>query len=164
MKCESCGVATYVVHITGEHKKVCPRCYDMKGIRQIRLDEGKRFKLYKCTADKWTIGIGRNLSDRGINQDEMELMFSNDIAECLDDLPKIFPKLDTFTEDRQGAFLNMRFQLGPGGIRKFKKMVAAANAENWKEVVIQAKDSKWYKQTPERAKRVVAKLAGKGKL
>jgi len=129
-------------------------------IKQIRLDEGERFKLYKCTADKWTIGIGHNLSDRGISKDVMELMFSEDIAECLDDLPRIFPNFDNFSESRQGAFLNMRFQLGPGGIRKFKKMVAAANSENWKEVVLQAKDSRWYKQTPERAARVVAQLAG----
>ncbi|NBW16869.1 MAG: lysozyme, partial [Caulobacteraceae bacterium] len=35
-------------------------------IRQIRLHEGERLKPYRCTAGKLTIGVGRNLDDRGI--------------------------------------------------------------------------------------------------
>ena len=34
---------------------------------QLRRDEGVRFKPYQDTVGKWTIGVGRNLSDKGIN-------------------------------------------------------------------------------------------------
>lgn len=117
-----------------------------KAIKKLRLDEGTRFKLYKCSAGKWTIGIGRNLSDRGISEDEKELMFSNDIAECLDDLPVIFPGFNKFSKARQGAFLNMRFQMGATRFRKFKLMIRAANNGAWMEVIVQAKNSKWFRQ------------------
>ena len=35
-------------------------------IAQLRLHEGERLFPYKCTAGRLTIGVGRNLDDRGI--------------------------------------------------------------------------------------------------
>lgn len=35
--------------------------------KDLIRDEGLRLKPYRCTADKLTIGVGRNLEDNGIN-------------------------------------------------------------------------------------------------
>jgi len=35
------------------------------------IDEGIELTPYKCTANKWTIGVGRNLSDKGLTLDEV---------------------------------------------------------------------------------------------
>lgn len=40
----------------------------------LQFEEGLRVKPYKCTADRWTIGYGRNLQDNGISQQEAELL------------------------------------------------------------------------------------------
>jgi lysozyme len=55
----------------------------------------------------------------------------------------------------QAALINMRFQMGPGGFRGFRKMVAALRRFDFKTAADEAMDSNWYKQTPSRAMRVV---------
>ncbi len=39
--------------------------------KQLRADEGERLKPYRCTAGKLTIGVGRNLDDRGITKEDL---------------------------------------------------------------------------------------------
>ena len=49
----------------------------------LRQDEGLVLQPYKCSANKTSIGYGRNLEDCGINQDEAELMLKNDFDTAL---------------------------------------------------------------------------------
>ena len=37
---------------------------------QLLLHEGLRLKPYRCTSNKLTIGVGRNLEDKGISKEE----------------------------------------------------------------------------------------------
>jgi lysozyme len=46
----------------------------------------------------------------------------------------------------------MIFQLGPGGVSKFKKTFDYVKMKKFKEASIEMLDSRWYKQTPNRAK------------
>lgn len=50
-------------------------------IEQLRKDlmddEGFSLKTYLCTSDKLTIGIGRNLEDKGISFSEAEMFLNN---------------------------------------------------------------------------------------
>ena len=48
---------------------------------QLIKHEGLRKKVYTCPAGKLTIGVGRNLEDRGITEEEALLMLDNDIAQ-----------------------------------------------------------------------------------
>ena len=57
---------------------------------QITAHEGIRLKPYRCKAGKLTIGIGRNLDDTELNQDEVALMLHNDIRDAQDDLVNFF--------------------------------------------------------------------------
>ena len=49
---------------------------------QLVKHEGFRLKPYRCTAGKLTIGIGRNLDDRGISQKEDYAILERDIFDC----------------------------------------------------------------------------------
>ena len=49
---------------------------------QLVRHEGLRLKPYRCTAGKLTIGIGRNLDDRGISLKEAYAMLERDILNC----------------------------------------------------------------------------------
>lgn len=118
-------------------------------------DEGCKLKPYRCTQGFNTLGVGRNLDTVGIRISEAKFMLENDISDCVTDLVQIFPDLYAYPEDVQLVFLNMRFQLGPGGFRSFNKMIQAFRNRDYQEAIRQMKDSKWYSQTTNRADRLI---------
>ena len=51
-------------------------------IEMLRKHEGVEKYAYKCTADKVTIGVGRNIDKSGgmgLSDDEIDYLLSNDI-------------------------------------------------------------------------------------
>ena len=62
---------------------------------------------------------------------------------------------------RQGVMIEMVFQMGVEGVGKFKKFLAAAKDQDWTRAADEMLDSKWHKQTPERAE-MLAKIFLKG--
>ena len=127
----------------------------MAGLREdLIAEEGIRLKPYLCPAGKTTIGVGRNLDDVGITQDEAMEMLDNDIDRVNAQLAKALPWLETKSPDVQRAIANMTFQMGIGALLKFKKMLAAIQARDYNAARREALNSAWAKQTPQRAKRV----------
>ena len=125
----------------------------MKRIKaQLVRHEGLRLKPYRCTAGRLTIGIGRNLDDRGISQKEAYAMLERDIQDCeqwlIDDIPEIYNKLD---EVRQSVLLNMCFNLGIKGLLEFKNTLAFIGAGDWERAADNMLASKWAKQVGMRA-------------
>jgi lysozyme len=53
----------------------------------------------------------------------------------------------------------MRFNLGPGRFRQFKKMIAAVNARNFTQATAQMNASRWYRQVGKRAETLTAMMA-----
>jgi lysozyme len=45
---------------------------------QLIKHEGLRLKPYHCPAGKHTIGVGRNLEDKGITEKEAVILLEND--------------------------------------------------------------------------------------
>lgn len=129
-------------------------------MKDLIRDEGLELKPYRCPTGKLTIGVGRNLEDKGISQDEAIYLLRNDITECVEDLRTIFHNFEEFSASRKRALINMRFNLGPSGFRGFKKMIAAIKANDWQTACKEAKNSKWYKQVPTRANRIIKLLMG----
>jgi lysozyme len=125
--------------------------------KQLNRDEGRRNKPYRCTAGKLTLGVGRNIEDVGLSEDEIDYLLSNDIERVEKDLQTFawWPKLDPV---RQVALANMRFQLGPNRFREFKKMILAVAKGDFERAAKEALDSKWAKQTPKRAARVAYQI------
>ena len=131
-----------------------------KLINQLKKHEGFSHTAYKCTADRWTLGYGRNISDKGITEKEAMYLLNNDIQECYDDLLPLFINFKLIQDSIQHVLLDMRFQLGPGGFRGFKKMITAVNNQNQEEMIKQMKDSNWYKQTPGRVEKLIKIIEG----
>jgi len=125
-------------------------------LRTIESDEGFRSKPYKCSDGIWTIGIGRNLEAVGISYTEALHLLKNDIEQCHADLERVFPnQFEALPDHIQEVLMNMRFQLGPGGFRSFKKFIAAIRAWDMTKAKQEMLDSKWAKQdTPDRANRL----------
>lgn len=129
---------------------------DISKIKSLLIKhEGFRAKPYRCTAGKLTIGMGRNLDDKGITHAEADYMLINDITECVTDLEKIFTDFDELPENVQLVMTDMRFNLGATGFRSFKNMITAVKNRDWKAVVKSMKASNWYNQVGNRSKKLV---------
>lgn len=128
---------------------------------QLREDEGERLTAYQDTEGYWTIGIGVLIDARkggGITKEESELLFNNRLNKKEMELMDKFPKYYSLDKVRQGVLLNMSYQLGVDGVLAFKKMLSAINVNDWNEAARQMKDSKWYRQTPNRAERLIKQM------
>lgn len=124
-------------------------------------DEGLRLKPYTCTAGKVTIGIGRNIQDNGITEEEARFLLSNDIHRCVYDLDLALPFWKRLSNNRQRALLNMEFNLGLTRLLKFKNMIRCLREGDYEQAAIEALDSTWAKQVKDRSKRI-AELIRKG--
>ena len=138
---------------------------------RVRIHEGVRTQMYLDSLGKATIGIGHLIQpherDRyregvEISMEEVEELFDIDlnraaagadllIDECVGhDLPQKVSEV----------ILEMVFQLGTNGVRKFKNMWKALDREDYGEASFQMMDSLWAKQTPNRAKKLAEKMRG----
>lgn len=122
---------------------------------QLIRDEGLKLKPYRCTAGKLTIGVGRNIEDVGITKGEALSLLQNDIDRCKEDLSRVAPWWTSLNEARQRALVNMCFNLGITRLLGFKNFLGALKAGDYQKAALEAKDSAWYRQVGDRAKRIV---------
>ena len=110
---------------------------------ELKRDEGERLKPYVCTAGKTTIGIGRNLDDLGISEEESIFLFKNDMERVEKEARSIFSNWDSICDARQRALMNLLFALGMTKFLRFKNMIAAVRSEQWNTAGDEALDSVW---------------------
>jgi lysozyme len=125
---------------------------------QLMEHEGFRPTVYKCSAGKLTIGFGRNLESNGITMAEARILLRNDIYTAERDCRSIFPDWENFSKSRQWALIDMRFNLGPQGLRSFVRMISAISHGNWDLAAKEAVDSTWYHQVGRRSRHIVEQL------
>jgi len=129
-----------------------------KLIDQLVRDEGFRSSPYRCTAGKLTIGIGRNLEDKGISESEAMSLLQNDLQECYNLLADSFSWFERLSIIRASVVLNMVYNLGFPGFCKFKKTIAAFAKEDFSVAAMEMLDSKWAGQVGVRAVRLSQQL------
>jgi lysozyme len=116
----------------------------------VKKHEGFRQFPYKCTADKLTIGYGFNLDDVGLSETESEVLLNMRLNELHHKmLQHEWYKIQN--EARQGALLDMAYNLGITGLKKFRKMIRALSIGDFAEASVQALDSRWAVQVGMRA-------------
>lgn len=128
-------------------------------IRQLRLHEGERLKPYRCTAGKLTIGVGRNLEDRGISTAESAVLLANDIDAHWRELVRALPWVENLDEVRQRVLLDMAFNLGIAGLLGFKNTLATIKAGDFQKGAAMMLDSRWAGQVGQRADRLAVMMA-----
>ncbi len=125
---------------------------------ELVRDEGLRLKPYKDTVGKLTIGVGRNLDDVGITEEEAGYLLENDIGRAMADLDRNVPWWRSLSDARQRAMINMCFNLGWPRLSQFQNMLAALEAGDYERAAIEALDSRWARQVGSRAARVAAQI------
>ena len=137
--------------------------------------EGMVLTVYKDSLGIDTIGIGRNLKDRGISKEELEYMdipsmdviyehgineadarylALNDIAIVENELCSVHPCVENLDSVRQLVLMDMAFNMGVPRLCKFKNMWNAIHQEDFESASFEMMDSKWARQVGNRAKRL----------
>ncbi len=131
--------------------------------------EGMVLKPYYCPMGKLTIGVGHNLEDNpltteekralgdymhGITENGAKMLLRRDILTCHEQLKKHIKCYKSLSPNRQYALLDMCFQLGIKGLRKFKQMLAELEKGNYDMAAFECMASAYARQTPKRAKKM----------
>ena len=131
---------------------------------QIKEHEGFVPRTYKDSLGKKTIGFGhlcvepeQRDDDKEYTREELERVFDNDFKEALKNAESLIGERSINFIAKQ-VIIEMVFQLGIGGVGKFKKMWLALDSEDYGEASFQMMDSLWAKQTPNRAEKLSQKM------
>jgi lysozyme len=119
--------------------------------QQLIRHEGLELLPYKCTAGKLTIGVGRNIEDRGISYDEAMFLLENDLMLYTAELEKSFPVVKDLNDVRVLTLLNMAFNLGITKLRQFKMMWAAIEDNDFEAASQEMLNSKWARDVGNRS-------------
>ena len=122
-------------------------------VEQLLLHEGLRLKPYTDSVGKLTIGVGRNLTDKGISKAEAMTLLDHDIDECVTDLAT-FPWFAGLDPVRQRVLVDLRFNLGPKGFRSFARTLASVEQGDYVTAGEQMLQSRWASQVSFRADRL----------
>jgi lysozyme len=145
-----------------------------KLIDQLILHEGLELKVYKDTLGIDTIGVGRNLEDRGITDGELmhmnllreeihttgiteedaRFLLGNDIDIVERELLDAHPCMERLDDVRIRVLLDMAFNLGVPRLRKFKNMWAGIQEGDYIRAGDEMMDSRWANQVGARAVRL----------
>lgn len=121
---------------------------------QLAIDEDRRSRIYVDSVGKITGGIGRNLTDRGFSDDEIDLMFKNDIARVEKELDLNLPWWRQMNDPRQNVLANMCFNMGITKLLGFKNTLSAMSTGRYEDAAKGMLDSLWAKQVHDRANRL----------
>ncbi|MBU1230604.1 MAG: glycoside hydrolase family protein [Proteobacteria bacterium] len=125
---------------------------------ELLRDEGLRLKPYRCPAGRLTIGVGRNLEDRGITEEEALVLLDNDIRSFWAQLEAALPWLMQAPEEVQEVLVNMCFNLGLAGLLRFTQTLAHLQAGRHGAAAAEMLRSRWAGQVGPRAERLAQKL------
>ena len=120
---------------------------------QLIIDEGLKLKPYRCSADKLTIGVGRNISEGGLglSKDEVDFLLVNDIKRVQDELTRNFSWFLDLNEARRDAMVDICFNLGLTRLRSFANALEAMSYGQYEIAANEFMDSRWSQQVGNRA-------------
>lgn len=104
--------------------------------------EGMELKPYVDTVGKMTIGVGRNLADKGLSREEALYLLNNDIADALEDVRHCFSCYDQLSRPRQMVLVSLAYNLGRAKLAKFVRFIGAVHLGKWGEAADELLDSK----------------------
>ena len=128
--------------------------------KQLVVHEGLELKPYKCTANKTTIGVGRNIEEVGISEDEAMYLLDNDIKNVVAQCQATFSWFDGLTDIRKEAIVNLVFNMGLSTFCKFKKTISYIEQGLYELAGTELLDSNYARQVGQRSVDVANMIAG----
>lgn len=116
----------------------------------IRHEGLKKFP-YVDTTGNLTIGVGHNLTAKGLTDGQIRIILTDDITDAINFLNSHLPWVVFLDDVRQRVLADMAFNL-MGKVLDFKNMLAAIQAKDWNRAADELLNSAFAHQTGQRAK------------
>ena len=122
---------------------------------RVKEHEGYRLDPYLCTEGFLTGGYGHKIldgEDIPTTKEGWDKIFEQDFDKAWDSMNELCAENNLKIHIKaQGILCEMIFQMGKYGVSKFKNMIVALQTESYDTAASEMLDSKWAKQTPNRA-------------
>jgi len=142
---------------------------DLEKLRkQLEIDEGVEYKIYKDHLGYLTFGVGhlvlefdseyRLPAGSPVSKSRVIEAFESDCETVLRDCSILYKDFDDLPEEAQQVIANMMFNMGRPRLSKFKGMKRGVDARDWNAAADEMVDSSWYRQVTNRAERLVTRM------
>jgi lysozyme len=119
--------------------------------QQLIRHEGCVLLPYTDTTGHITIGIGRNLTDRGISEATALQMLEEDIRSHVSELSAALPWFERLDDVRQLVLADMAVNMGVPKLLTFRETLAAVESGDYVQAGEHMLDSLWARQVKVRA-------------
>ena len=136
----------------------------------LKIDEGVEYEIYKDHLGYLTFGVGHLILKTDpefnkpvgtpVSEDRVKECFEKDLDTAISECEILYgkEKFKTINGDAQEIIVNMMFNMGRPRLTQFKKFNKAISEGNLKGAAVEGRDSKWHKQVPLRAERLMKRL------
>jgi lysozyme len=129
-------------------------------LESVKKHEGYRNKVYLDTLGKRTVGVGHLCvedfweDDKEYEESFLMEILEKDLQEAIRGAKELMDEhgCADIDERAEEILIEMVFQLGRTGVKKFRNMWKALSEHNYIGASFEMLDSRWAKQTPNRAK------------
>lgn len=153
-----------------------------QGITQLKNDEGSNPKGHMVDG-KLHIGIGFNLTredakemlilagvkpsevskvmkvnGQALTDQQVDALFQANLQEAEKSVKDLYSNYAKMPQTIRDVLVNMSYQLGKAGLNEFDKMKDSAAKGDWTGMQKEMKASRWAKQTPKRANRLMKQV------
>jgi len=135
---------------------------------ELEADEGCVYAVYLDHLGLPTCGVGHLLKPDdpeyamevgdSVSEERVAELFEKDIAWTISDCQKLLPKFDDLPEQCRLIVCNMVYNMGLNRMGKFVKLLAAIKIGDYNEAANQMHDSRWRRQVPNRAERLISRM------
>lgn len=131
----------------------------------LQYEEGFREKPYLCSEGYPTVGTGIRIGPKDADLKNYEFTIPREVdAVWLQSIlnstmksmlsnERIARAMNVLDEARTAVLVSMAYQMGVAGLAQFKNTLYLVETKQFEEAAIAMLDSKWARQTPNRAKR-----------
>jgi lysozyme len=135
-------------------------------LESVKKHEGYRNKVYLDTLGKRTVGVGHLCvedfweDDKEYEESFLMEILQKDLQEAIRGAKELMEEhgCADIDERAEEILIEMVFQLGRTGVSKFKNMWKALSEHNYVGASFEMLDSRWAKQTPNRAKNMADQM------
>ena len=139
-------------------------------MESVKKHEGYRNKVYLDTLGKRTVGVGHLCvedfweDDKEYEESFLMEILQKDLQESIRSAQSLMEEhgCTDIDEIAQEIIIQMVFQLGRTGVSKFRNMWKCLSELNYLGASYEMLDSRWSKQTPNRAKSMAEQMRACG--
>ena len=129
-------------------------------IESIKKHEGYVGIVYKDSLGIDTIGYGFAIKDLELDKDICDIILERKLKDLESRIKLKFGWYPFMPKTIQNVVMEMWYQLGVTGFSKFVKTITYLKDKDFKSASVEMLDSKWAKQTPNRAKEMSEIVGG----